>query len=249
MGDIKSSNSKKKTVTTSKDHPTTTVPYTQHSVVVGFEVNQPKAFKCVKIKNEIPSYDGFGSASRFMSDDCTHDLNIDTGHAFFYLVKNDKVTKFFSFGPADPEGAKLLARNPGSPDFGIGEETKLFRIPLSEKQYDALMKDTEAVRQKISSKDIFYTPLINDTCAEEARDILKAHIPNLPEGSSKIEYADTKVAIAVNPYMWHKNFKEATLIMNGKKVPKYTELTHKADGELWGDIIKGDSTEDPLVGR
>jgi hypothetical protein len=51
-------------------------------LVVGFEVNFPKAFV-----NQV------------------HDLHVDYGHAFFYLVKNSKIEKSFSFGLTSP--AKL----------------------------------------------------------------------------------------------------------------------------------------------
>jgi len=49
-------------------------------VVVGFEVNNPKAFV-----------------------DNVQDLAVDYGHAFLYVVKNTTIVKSFSFGQTAPE--------------------------------------------------------------------------------------------------------------------------------------------------
>jgi hypothetical protein len=222
MGGLKSSNAKKKTVTTSKDHPTTSESYTQYSVVVGFEVNYPDT----AFKNDV------------------HYLGEDYGHAFFYLVKNQQVTKFFSFGPMDNPDGKAYVPRLGTADFQIPEETKLFRVDLSEDSYNALMKDTALMRAKIKSGNEKYTAMTNDTCAETARDILDAHIPNLPKGSGKVEtnfVVSTGPFDAVNPYMWHKNFKKSI----------YTELTYSAT-DKWKKIMKalneGSYPEDPLAG-
>lgn len=178
-------------------------------VVIGFEVNKSEAFK-----------------------DETQDLGKDYGHAFFYLVKNKKVVKSFSFGPKGPgkigwfdsggiggvdnkydTGAVLKDgykdSRPGSPDYHISEPVKVFKLKLTPKQARDLITETDLVREKINSGKQKYTAFMNDTCAETARDILKSANIDTPSGSGKIKHsgvASFPIAYAVNPYMWHHNF-------------------------------------------
>ena len=238
MADAKSNSPTQKAVTTSKTsktHPTENKVYWQHSIVVGFEVNNPKAFKCVK--KEIAN-DSFGGAYGVMVDVCTQDLLIDPGHAFCYLVEGDKVTNFLSFGPAGGD-FKAAIGGQGTPNYPIPQKTKLFRIIISQSIYVALMKDISAMRQKITDGTEPYRGLSNDTCAETVRQVLAKHISKLPIGHSNVSLNILTPVHAVTPYGWHDNFKKA----------KYTEYEIDADGDLWRDIMKGDSTEDPLVGR
>lgn len=71
----------------------TEVKAQQIYVVVGFGVNTPAAYQ--------------GGVAY---------LNIDPGHAFLYTVRNNKVTRFFSFGPLT-HGEFL--NTPGTPDYGM----------------------------------------------------------------------------------------------------------------------------------
>ena len=183
----------------------------EYYVVVGFKVNFPLAFV-----------------------DDTQDLAVDFGHAFFYVVKNHVVTRFFSFGPtgADKVGwldkGGLVTPNkydtgavfkdgyknarPGTPDYGLSEEVKAFKIPLTLKQGLRLEAETDAVRARIISKKQKYTAYMNDTCAETARDILSEAGIDTPSGSGAVKHSgliNWPVAYAVNPYMWHRNFKKA----------------------------------------
>jgi hypothetical protein len=180
-------------------------------VVIGFEVNNVDAFK-----------------------DNIQDLAVDYGHAFFYIVKNKAVGKWFSFGPAAPgkngwfDKGDRIGQNaynsgaaikdgyknarPGNADYKISETVKAFKIVLTQKQGKDLEAETDAVRKDVRDGKQQYTAYMNDTCAETARDILtKANIPT-PEGSGKIKHsgiAPFSVAYAVNPYMWHHNFKKS----------------------------------------
>lgn len=179
-------------------------------VVIGFEVNKPDAFK-----------------------DNIQDLAIDYGHAFFYIVKNKRVTKAFSFGPTvrgktgwfdkgEPIGRNAYNRGafikdgnrnarPGSPDYPITETIKAFRILLTLKQGRALEKETDTIRQEIFEGKQEYTAYMNDTCAETARDILEEAEVSTPDGAGKVKnsaIASFSIAYAVNPYMWHHNFKK-----------------------------------------
>lgn len=180
-------------------------------VVIGFEVNNPAAF----IGN-------------------THDLAEDYGHAFFYTVRNNIIQQRFSFGPNGPGkigwfdsggrnrgtpnnydiGAILKDgyknARPGTPDYGISERMKLFKVTLTKKQAEELEKNTAKLREEIISGKQQYTAYINDTCAETARDVLSKSGIDTPTGSGKVKHSgivDFPIAYAVNPYMWHFNFK------------------------------------------
>ncbi|WP_374584860.1 hypothetical protein [Pseudoduganella sp.] len=180
-------------------------------LVVGFEVNKPDAFK-----------------------DNTHDLAIDYGHAFFYIVKNKIITKVFSFGPAGLGktgwlgNGELIGRNgynrgaiikdgymnarPGTPDYAITETVKAFKVALTPQQGKALEEETDSARKEILEGEQQYTAYINDTCAETAREILDEAGVSTPSGSGKVKnssVASFSIAYAVNPYMWHHNFRKS----------------------------------------
>jgi hypothetical protein len=182
-------------------------------VVVGFEVNNPSAFV-----------------------DNTQDLAKDFGHAFFYLIKNNLIDAFFSFGPAergkvgwfgwgsetDPnafnrgvlikDGSK--GRRKGKPDYGIGELVKAFKIPLPLKQGMKLAELTKRMQTRITSGKQMYTAYFNDTCAETARDLLSDAGIETPNARGWVKYSGSMnfpVAYADNPYMWHNNFTKSKL--------------------------------------
>ena len=180
-------------------------------LVVGFEVNEPAAFK-----------------------NGTQDLAIDYGHAFFYVVKNNVISKVCSFGPKGAGKVGWLGRGnsespnryntgailkdgfknarPGNPDYAIPDEIKAFRIPLTAKQGMALERETDKVRQEIISGRQKYTAYMNDTCAETARDILAAADISTPSGTGAVKHSgvvNMPIAYAINPYMWHQNFVKA----------------------------------------
>lgn len=207
-------------------------------LVVGFEVNKTKAFV-----NEI------------------HDLAVDYGHAFFYVVKNTKVTKFFSFGPAGSgkigwfnkggqPGFEQNAYNvgafkkdgytnsrPGTPDFPIRELVKVFRISLSLKQARMLEAEAEKARLQVFNEDILYTAMVNDTCAETAKEVLDSAGISTPSGSGLVKHSgilNFPIAYAVNPYKWHKDFQE-----------KYKETSYPNDS---GGFTLAPGDDDPIFG-
>jgi hypothetical protein len=224
----------------------TEVGLDNYYLVVRFEVNRPAAFV-----------------------DDVHDLAIDYGHAFFYLVKNFAIVAFFSFGPDGlgklgwfDKGGTQFGRNaynvgafkkdgyinsrPGTPDYPISEIVKAFRMPLSLQQARALKVKVGEIRSKILRGEVMYSALINDTCAETAKQILDdADIPT-PSGSGSVKHSamlNFPVAYAVNPYKWHKNFKKQYKEKKfkfgaGKWLPSTGEIDPVFDSS---DIEKGDS--------
>jgi hypothetical protein len=196
---------------------TVTVKPDEYYVVVGFEVNNPLAFV-----------------------DDVQDLGVHSarygngfGHAFYYVVKNKKVSKFFSFGPSDEgkigwndkgsedreelnkydrgafiKDGRKNARQ-GTPDYAIEEVVTAFKIPLTPNQGVTLENKTEEMRQKIITGKQKYTVYMNDTCAETARDLIVDSGIDTPDGSGWVKHGDVAkfpLVKAVNPYMWHKNF-------------------------------------------
>jgi hypothetical protein len=194
----------------------------EYYVVVGFEVNHPEAFV-----------------------DNTHDLAVDYGHAFFYVVKNKVVSKFLSFGPAgvgkvvpySPIKDGYANARPGTPDYGIDDKVKAFKIILTVKQGIKLEAKTEERRKLIISKKLKYTAWSNATCANTARSVLSDAGINTPSGDSNVKKSDVlgKVFIPwqVNPYKWHDSFVKA----------KQKEVTYVPPSKGW-TVSVGDA--DPI---
>ena len=218
------------------------VTVTQNYVVIGFEVNFPEAFK-----------------------DSIHILDVDYGHAFFYVVNQSKISRLLSFGPngagtvsaINPLKDGYKNSRPGTPDYPISEATKLFRIKLTSTQTRILEAETDKVRKKIIAGDAKYSALVNDTCAETAREVLSAASISTPSARGKVavttasvpkpelrndfpyvgiknENVRVVVASADNPYMWHHNFKK-----EGHK-----EVTRPA--LEWPNLI---GMDDPLISQ
>jgi hypothetical protein len=175
-------------VQTAKNEPVTTVNIEYYQLIVGFEVNKPNAF----VNN-------------------TQILDIDYGHAFFYLTKNGIVKKFFSFGPmGGGKKGKAHAHRKGNPSYDIGEQTRLFRFSLSSGEFDTISKETDKITADIISEKQKYTAMVNDTCAETAYDIIVKGYSSIPNGTGPVDAVGWAPNIsAVNPYMWHHNLKKA----------------------------------------
>jgi hypothetical protein len=198
-------------------------------LVVGFEVNNADAFT-----NNI------------------HDLAVDYGHAFYYLVQNLIIIQSFSFGPQGrgkigwfdmgARGGKRIYTmgaikkdgstnsRPSTADYKITETVKAFKITLTEHQAKKLNEKTNEARAEIYKGQINYTAFVNDTCAETAKEILDDSAIPTPDGDSWIKHSDLSrvpIAHAVNPYKWHKEFKS-----------KYKEtIFHLGDLYEWLPLI------------
>ncbi|MFP5407658.1 MAG: RHS repeat-associated core domain-containing protein [Gammaproteobacteria bacterium] len=142
-------------------------PWGLYRLVMGFEVNHPAAFA--------------GGI---------HNLNLDYGHTFFYLVDNDnKISSVFSFGPAEQMTEKgQLVGVKGTLNYPISEASKLFNIEINLVQYAAIKaKVTSFGFDVFMGKEKYWTAL-NNTCAESAMDILGSWYLGLglPNGKSPV---------------------------------------------------------------
>jgi hypothetical protein len=191
-------------VKTAKNEPVTTVNIEYYQLIVGLEVNKPNAF----VNN-------------------TQILNIDYGHAFFYLTKNGMVKKFFSFGPkGDGKKGKAHVHRIGNPLYVIGEITRLYRFSLSQGEFDVISKETDRISAEITSGRQKYTAMVNDTCAETAYDIIVKGYPSIPNGTGPVDAVGWAPNIsAVNPYMWNHKMKSLGL--------KMYYLNENYDGWKW----------------
>lgn len=198
-------------------------------IVVGFEVNNPKAFV-----------------------DEIHDLAQDYGHAFFYLVKNKTIKSLFSFGPAgmgkfgllNRGGAMTSVKNgvqngrPATADYGITEPVKAFKMGLTKRQAEMVEHEVKKIRIEIYSGSVEYSALVNDTCAETAKEVLDDADVQTPKGSGWIKHSSklsVAVAYAVNPYQWHNDFKA-----------RYPEMNFNPDVE--GEWLPVVGEDDPIFG-
>ncbi|WP_445116370.1 hypothetical protein [Acinetobacter sp. WZC-1] len=242
--------------------PTVTVTLNEYAIVVGFEVNYPNAF--------VIQDNGWITKS----NERTQLLDIDYGHAFFYVTKNDIVEVFFSFGPKgagkdgwfnqgnsqSPNGwnTGAVVKNgyassrPGTPDYGISEKTTLYRMLVSEKIAKKIIEETNKVRTEIVSGDQKYTAWVNDTCAETAYDILVNYISNLPKGVGAVKQSGAPVLKVINPYMWHYNFTQSKFAKPEIIYPSLAKTSGKAvlssDGlHLNNSWILNPKEKDPIV--
>lgn len=147
-------------------------------VVVGFGVNSPAAYK-----------------------DGVHYLNVDPGHAFMYTVRNNKVTKFFSFGPVT-HGE--FVNTQGTPDYGMDYPTRLFKVPLSAEQMNKVEATVDKYRKEISDGKMKYRGVTNDTCAETVRQILSESGVSTPNGTGPVAVGDVSAPNPVPDVRWRQ---------------------------------------------
>ncbi len=177
-----------------------TATYTLIYLVIGFEVNFIDAGP-------------HGSKDAYIDD--THYVLTDTGHAFFFTVKDDKVITFLSFGPTiqvERDKPRVL----GKIDYPIGERSQLFKFAISPNQLEKIK--TKAVT--FNSTKQYYDIEKNDTCAETAKQILDEAGMKTPsaKGAVKVTTGNMikdKIGEVKkydgdydNPYAWFTNIKK-----------------------------------------
>ena len=204
---------------TEPEQPESDVIVNKFHLLIGFEINNidtafvKKKVGLLKQKIDfVQILSGYGESGEPIGD---------YGHAFFYTTKNEVVESFFSFGPADDgkqkqklfnsEQSKVYAdgyanSRPSTGEFEITEVTRIFRFEITASEFNKITSVTNKVLKKIENGKS-YRALTNDTCAEEAEDILDDVIKSLPDGKGYVENDGIVFPFkVVNPYMWAKQF-------------------------------------------
>lgn len=252
-----------KTVDTREGKPETEIKVDNYCLLVGFEANfADTAFverKVGTLKNKVEKV-------QILSGE-----ESDYGHAFFYLTKNNIVEAFFSFGPAELGESKYkigknkengnekiysnsyVNKRPSQSDYSITEVAQIFKLNISEVKFKKIIAGVNKVEEKIK-KGKPYHVLLNDTCAEEAEDILDDVIEDLPNGKGYVEFDGIIPPFKViNPYMWcrqfYKKYGNAYIYPeypNTGKAKELYDIEGENDFSVYGwALVKGDN--DPLM--
>lgn len=222
-------------------------------VVVGFEVNSPAAF----IGDVQDLAVDYGHAFFYVVKNKQVSKLMSFGPAGAGKVGwgnkgNSALPNAYNTGAFLKDGYQNA--RPGTPDYGITELVTAFKIPLSIKEGIKLESETEKIRARIIGGKQQYTAYMNDTCAETARDVLVSADIDTPSGSGIVRHSGLGVATAtvvdtyfgkyrigvtaVNPYMWHKNFKASS-----RESKTYSPPVDPTTGVQWKPVV-GDS--DPI---
>ncbi|TCM70911.1 hypothetical protein EC844_101185 [Acinetobacter calcoaceticus] len=202
---------------TDVNDPVSEIIIDKYYVVIGVEANKPEAYRVEKIT--------------FSKKTAKHQYldgrDFDWGHAFFYVVKNDEVFCFFSFGPsAGKWKANNLIGKASTCQYPIGEVAQLFIINIEQDVATKIKMDVDRVYKKsnntlynektsqweeFKSLDQKYRPATNETCAREAEQILKKHLKErVPSGLGYVKWKNISKK-AVNPYAWHEHLVDSEL--------------------------------------
>lgn len=118
----------------------------------------------------------------------------------------------------------------GTSDYHIPEKSFLFKLKISEQQYNELYRNVEKVKADIETGEKYYNIFDNHTCAKVVRyDAIGRTIPDLPWGRS-LETLST--IYAINPYAFYDQMTEY------KKKTKYImEFVIGKDEKDWNNFI------------
>jgi hypothetical protein len=198
-------------------------------VVVGFEVNNPAAF----VNDTQDLAIDYGHAFFYVVKNLLIEKVFsfgpkDGGKVGWFNQGNSRNPNWANTGAILKDGYQNA--RPGTPDYRVDEKVSAFKMPLTGSLGVRLVRETESQRQKVIGGKQRYTAYMSDTCAEEARDVLSDAGVGCPEGSGIVRhsgmgvatgtYVDTRLGrylvgfTAVNPYMWHKNFKASVYASN-----------------------------------
>ncbi len=158
-------------------------------LVIGFEVNNP-------VYRETPIE--FGVTKK------VHYVLEDPGHTFMYLTKNLKVTFFFSLGPHVGASTAERMMGKGTPEYKIPGLTRLYRLIITESQYEKMFAKGKEYRNDVLAGKRYYNIFKNFTCARSARDIIAAGWPGVPAGASPIGTPIPTKEDYVNPYAFYE---------------------------------------------
>lgn len=207
---------------TDVNKPLTDVEVDKYYLVIGVEANASSAYQEAKI-----TFSSKTAKHQYLSGP-----NLDWGHAFFYIVENDTVFSFFSFGPSGGKklGENRFIGNASTCQYLIGEVAQLYILDINADIANQIKAEVDSVKRKSNnqiynekteeweykeSNDKKYRAITNETCAKEAFSILyKALSLRIPDAHGYVKmYGISKGTIC--PYAWHEN-------LNNSKLEHYT---------------------------
>ncbi len=112
-----------KKYTTDIDKPITEVEINKYYLVIGTEANATYAYQNAKVT----------FSSKIAKHQYLTGPNLDWGHAFFYIVENDDIFSFFSFGPSAGKklGDNKIIGNASTCQYPISEVTQLYVLDIN----------------------------------------------------------------------------------------------------------------------
>ena len=198
-------------------------------LVIGFEVNNPQVYREADVGKK--------------TKEKVHYVMEDPGHTFMYLTKNLKITYFYSLGPHVGASTRERAYGQGTPEYHIPGETRLYRLIITEAQYEQMLAKGKEYRADVLAGKRYYNIFQNFTCARSARDIIATGWPGIPKGSSPVGNSIAAKDDVVNPYALYEDIHN-----------KYSqsEITLPPDEEKWKKImsegnIKPGTIPDPTI--
>ncbi|MFZ7231140.1 hypothetical protein ACLSZN_10450 [Avibacterium avium] len=127
------------------------------------------------------------------------------------LPDEEQINQILAKQPIAQSGYKIghnisRAYGRGTSDYRIPEKTFLFKLKITEKQYEAIYKNVERIKKEIEQGERYYNIFDNHTCAKVVRDDAIGNIlPDLPWGRS----AEVSGLIqAINPYAFYEQMLE-----------------------------------------
>ena len=207
-----------KNYVTGIDNPTSEVKLKKYYLVIGTEANAQYAYQNAKIT----------FTKKIAKHQYLTGPNLDWGHAFFYVVENDEVYSFFSFGPSAEKkiGETKIIGTASTCQYWISEVAQLYMLNISSDQAKRIKLEVDKMYNKSNnsfynyekkewerkeSNDKKYRALTNETCAKEAYKILeKGCGEKIPNASGYVKlYGISKKAIC--PFAWNEKLENSSL--------------------------------------
>lgn len=213
---------------TSTNKPITKIVHDVYYVVIMIDASHPeKAF--------VTTLDGTKA----------HNPVAEPGHALHYVVKNRVIQTVLSFGPRDSNVLNAV-RGLATADCSIKNRVYAFRYNLTKDKAEKVIGATNKVRQNINSNKYLYSGITNDTCAETTLEILRPHIPNLPQGRGPTGTKQVYAASVITPYWLFEDYKK--MGVKYKTYPTNTKRFSKSNSKkLKREIVITANRKDEVI--
>jgi len=207
-----------KKYTTDIDKPITEVEINKYYLVIGTEANATYAYQNAKVT----------FSSKIAKHQYLTGPNLDWGHAFFYIVENDDIFSFFSFGPSAGKklGDNKIIGNASTCQYPISEVTQLYVLDINVDEAKKIRNEVKRMYENTNNQfynnetseweqkevnDKKYRAITNETCAKEAYRILSSILNDkIPNAYGYVKmYGISKKAIC--PFAWNEHLSNSNL--------------------------------------